>query len=498
LLSNEMPIYGAPATRELITPWVQAMVNAVRATGATQPISTGDGAWGIEVTGNDNGYSLREIAPYVDFVGPHVYRMETDVVRQHLMAAFITELAGFTGRPVVLEEFGVTTDFVSAENAAHYYRQVLHNTLLAGTTGWIAWNNTDYDDLFAQEPYSHHAFEMHFGITDRNGTPKTPLLELREFSKMLCQIDVAHCSRPDVDAAILVPSYLETRYPFTEEADRSTLFGTLHQAYVAAREADLPVALAREVDGIPDDVRLLIVPSVKQLTSPSWLRLERLAATGTTVYVSYCAGAHPVQRGPWYADLNGLFGVRHQLVYGLNNPIADDEVEVTFIRDFGAIPAATTLRLRAAGSPDSRAFLPVEADGATVVATDQHGHPVLTVRDVGAGRVVFCTYPIEHMAAMSRAINPEPTYQLYDALADLAGARRPVVVDDPKVGVAQLRHDDGRVFVWFVSQSADDITVKPRLADGSWLRDISTGDSLVDITLPAYGVAVHQLEVDVT
>ena len=34
--------------------------------------------------------------------------------------------------PVMLEEFGTSSDFVSDPSAAHYYRQVLHNSLLAG------------------------------------------------------------------------------------------------------------------------------------------------------------------------------------------------------------------------------------------------------------------------------------------------------------------------------------------------------------------------------
>ena len=46
-----------------------------------------------------SGFSIRDIAPHVDFLGPHVYPMDTDVVRQHLTAAFVCELAGFTGRP---------------------------------------------------------------------------------------------------------------------------------------------------------------------------------------------------------------------------------------------------------------------------------------------------------------------------------------------------------------------------------------------------------------
>jgi endo-1,4-beta-mannosidase len=137
LISNEMPIYGRrrgepPAPTEAVTSWARLMVQAVRAGGGTQPVSLGDGAWGIEVTGVDNGYSVRRTGEFTDFVGPHIYRMDSDRIRQHLNAAFICELCAVAGKPVILEEFGLSTDFVSADNAGHYYRQTLHNSLLAG------------------------------------------------------------------------------------------------------------------------------------------------------------------------------------------------------------------------------------------------------------------------------------------------------------------------------------------------------------------------------
>ena len=108
LVSNEMPLYGGPGSIEEITAWARIVVQAVRSTGSRHPISLGDGAWGIEVTGADNGYSLRRLAPLVDFVGPHSYPMQDDELRQLLSPAFACELAGGFGTPVVLEEFGVT------------------------------------------------------------------------------------------------------------------------------------------------------------------------------------------------------------------------------------------------------------------------------------------------------------------------------------------------------------------------------------------------------
>ena len=249
---------------------MQIMVDAVRAAGATVPVSTGDGAWGVEITGVDNGFPVRQIAPLVDFLGPHVYRMETDPVRQHLSPAFACQLAGFTGRPVVLEEFGVSTAFVSDENAGHYYRQVLHTSLLAGATGWLAWNNTDYDDLAGQDPYRHHPFEMYFGITDRTGAPKAPLRELAAFRTVLDAIDLPGCAVPPAEVQLLVTSFVEVGYPFTQPEDHTAPVESLRQAYVSARSADLPVGFARELDGVDDGVPLVLAPSIKQLTAPTW------------------------------------------------------------------------------------------------------------------------------------------------------------------------------------------------------------------------------------
>ena len=146
LVSNEMPIYGAAdASREEVAAWAQIMRDAVRAAGGHQPFSLGDGAWGTRGPRAARGFELADTARLCDFIGPHVYPVGNDEIRQHYAAAFECELAGTYGRPVVLEEFGVSSDQVSDTHAARYYRQVLHNSLLAGATGWIAWCNTDFE-----------------------------------------------------------------------------------------------------------------------------------------------------------------------------------------------------------------------------------------------------------------------------------------------------------------------------------------------------------------
>ena len=257
LLTNEVPIYADWKNRgvgmldsEVVTSWAQILVDAVRAGGGTQPVGIGDGAWGVEVTGLDHGFRIRELSPLVDFLGPHVYGMEDDQVRQHLGAAFVCELLHRDDKPIVMEEFGLTSDYASDENGGHYYRQLLHHTLLAGATGWIAWNNTDFDELYAQAPYAHRPFELHFGLFDASRNPKPSALEMKAFRELIDRVDLANLARPDTRVGIVASSYYDNQYPFTDASDGPTIVAAVRQAYVAAREADLPVAIVRESDAV--------------------------------------------------------------------------------------------------------------------------------------------------------------------------------------------------------------------------------------------------------
>ncbi len=490
LVSNEMPLYGGGGTpHEVVAAWAQLIRDAVRAAGGHQPFSIGDGAWGVEVTGNDNGFRLAEIAQLTDFLGPHVYPIGDDPVRQRYAAAVACELAGTFGKPVIMEEFGVSSDFASDSHAARYYRHVLYNTLLAGATGWIAWNNTDFQ-LPAQDPYRHHAFEQNFGLTDARGTAKETLKEMRAFAATIEAIDAGRCDRAETDTALIVSSYLDTRYPFTSPDSPAVVSKALQQGYIAARLADLPPRLTRESTGIESGARLYLAPSVKQVLAPTAGILEQLAEAGACVYVSYCAGDVAWHRGPSYGRMNDLFGVRHSLDVGLADPITDDVVELTFTRDFGGLTRGTKLTFRAGGNEHSRAYLPVVPTTAEVIATDGHGRPALLRRQAGLGSLILCTYPLEYMAAVTPRVNPDATVTLYGALATHAGVRRPVCADDPRVACDVLVRDDGARFAVLVSHADEQLKIKPALPDGGALASLDTGDVIDTVTMGPFGITV--------
>ena len=100
-----------------------------------------------------------------------------------------------------------------------------------------------------QDPYRHHVFEIHFGLTDGAGRPKPQLRVLGEVLRLVRELSASGWDQVAGQAALVVPEHFERVLPFTEQSYRVDTRDDLLQAYVAAREADLPVELLRERDG---------------------------------------------------------------------------------------------------------------------------------------------------------------------------------------------------------------------------------------------------------
>jgi hypothetical protein len=132
----------------------------------------------------------------------------------------------------------------------------------------------------------------------------------------------------------------------------------------------------------------------------------------------------------------------------------------------------------------------VEPAGAHVIAVDQHGRPALLRNQLGDGQAILCTYPIEHMAAVTAAVNPDATVDLYRALAAVAGVAPDISVDSPDVIVGELNHADGRQFVWLINMADHETSVAPKSPAG--VMPIGGGDPVHTVALPPFGVEVLQ------
>ena len=300
----------------------------------------------------DNGYSLRALAPARRLRRPALLPDAGRPAAAGPDARLrLRAVRAASASPVVLEEFGVSSDFASDDHAADYYRQVLTRRCspapAAGSPGTTATTTTSGTRI----PTAITSSSSTSGSPTATAARRRSCACSREFAELVrrprrARLGARRRRRGDRRARALRARPARSPSP----AYRQDIRDNLLQAYVAAREADLPVELVararrarRRRAPVPRSLR-------KLLTAPGLDRLRELATAGATVVRSRTSpAARPNQRGPWLAWLDEIFGVRHRLRYGLVDPIVDDEVVVR-VR---ARTSATAGRAR--GSPSASA-----------------------------------------------------------------------------------------------------------------------------------------------
>ncbi len=409
ILSNEMPLWADAAPPDVVAAWCRTLVGAIRARDS-RPVGVGDGDMG--------GWPTPTVAPEVDWLAPHVYYGDSDPMRQALQTDLSLRRLQPLGKPLLLEEFGCSATQAGEPEQAAYYREAIVAALAVGARGALGWCFSDFAPatLGAETPYSHHAFELSFGITRSDGSEKPVCDELRAIRGLIDSLDLARITRPVPQVALVVPAYLDGTIPFSWE-DRNMLRRTILQAYVLACQAGLDPAVVGEDDAL-DHYRLLLLPSTQKLKATSWRRLDAAARAGATVYWSYFSGDHHFHQGMWCDDFTSLTGLRHRLRFGCFDAPGDRFV----LRGAVSLDLPTSLGRLPEPYPLSR--LPIELHEAApvrVLGSDSEGRPALTTHALGEGEFLFLAWPLERYLALLADGSARDAHRLYRLLGETAG-----------------------------------------------------------------------------
>jgi endo-1,4-beta-mannosidase len=409
ILTNEMPLWGGVAPSEEIVAWARALLACVRRADATRPVGIGDGMMA--------GWPTRALADEVDWIGPHVYHGDVDPLRQAFYSDLVLARARALGRPMLLEEFGGSSTQAGEPEHAAYVRESVLTAFAAGASGALVWCASDFDreTLGLEVPYSHHAFELGFGVLRADGSEKPVCDELRAVRALVDAVDFPTLTRPRARAAIVVSDWGERAFPFSWE-DKGGLGRALLQSYVLAAQAGLDAEVVAEDDSL-DGFALVIVPSTQKLRVPTWHKLEAAARAGATVYWSYFSGENEFHQGAWCPNFTALTGLRHRLRYGC----FDLPGERLTLKGQATLSVPTGQQHHPA--PQSLARLPVEPADVAVesIAVDGDGRLALAAHRLGQGRVIFCAYPIERYLMARPDGSSREAHRIYRLLADEAG-----------------------------------------------------------------------------
>ena len=277
---------------------------------------------------NHGPFRPDNLAAEVDFFSVHPYsiydpgRFPDPLLSQRgtYAAAFETALSRGAGRPVMLHEFGASSAQYDPERIAAFDRVTLYSGLAAGACGFLPWCYTDAaPELFRRVPYLRAPHETQFGLTtwDRRDRPRGRVL--RDFSRLLGQMDLTGLAPAPGEAALLVPhewarphgdmsraglsGTSSLPYSSTQEVSGSGdanlwLTRSLLNAFILARRAGLKVDLPREyTDWQTHPLVLLPSPltgtehNLAHVHTAFWETARAYVEEGGTLYASLCADA---------------------------------------------------------------------------------------------------------------------------------------------------------------------------------------------------------------
>lgn len=432
-LGNEAFLSGFADFGELEA-WFEAMHCAITEVDPAHPVALGAHAESLLLS---TGIDAR---PFIERCGLHLSHA-TSAYRAYAaggplgsgpstyLDSFLVRLAR-NQAPVLLDEVGVDVQSHSVTEEAAHVRTTLWGALANRGGGALVRRMRDMQ-TDRRDPYFVDPFETLVGVADSTGLAKPALLEIAEFTKALSRLDLNEYSSAPERAAIVMPADRYAPLPAV-----SGLFAprACFQSYITAKRAHVPVSVIHEGDDLSSYL-LLVVPSAMSLAEETWAELSVFVNGGGTVLLSHGGGdAHPAIRE--------IFGVE---------PLGDDGPRETFSCRVAQPDALGALRSFDAPLPLPNYAL-LSSCGASVVATDAVGNPLLTVNQSGQGRAVYIATPLERAIAQGdpwatpRAATDFAT-QVYEAVASSAGCSAPVSCDAPDVEIAVFQGETNDVVV---------------------------------------------------
>jgi beta-galactosidase len=274
--------------------------------------------------------------PEVDFLSAHPYSIYMPELfpdpmlseRGTYCGAFQTRLSAGAGKPVMIHELGASSAQYTPERIAAFDRTTMYSALGAGTNGFQLWCYTDAaPETFQRTPYLRAPHETQFGLTtwDRRDRPAGAML--REFNRLLEQLDLDGILPEPAQAALIVPHewakphgdfsrlgitgaspipYVSTQdggavtgeRPRSDWDDNLWLTGAWLSTFILARRAGLNVSFPREYTPWQEHP-LLLLPSPLTSTERNlvhvhtgfWNEARDYVEAGGTLYASLCADA---------------------------------------------------------------------------------------------------------------------------------------------------------------------------------------------------------------
>lgn len=250
-------------TQQQASDWMHSIYDAIHREDPHHPITNGVGSFG-------GIFNIDAIAADADFMSVHYYPYFTSTLLQDPWIGqrttygldYLVAYAAMTGKPVLVQETGVSQYWMPAVEIPKYLRLTLMSTWAEGATGYFWWGSNDirlvhhplaqYVNLndststFAQGDFP--PLEYSFGLLNTGDQPKPDGLEYARWNAVIHQLGLGW--KNDLPVAYLL-------YP--DGAKNLHARVNTMTAFTLAKQAHLEVRMWPEEKPVPADAASVII-----------------------------------------------------------------------------------------------------------------------------------------------------------------------------------------------------------------------------------------------
>ncbi len=469
-LGNECDCLAELESQEQAYLWASTITMAIKTEDDTRPVISG-----MHGTFPEAKFCAEDLGEILDVLCTHPYPLftpycMTDAITEQKSAmhavAETVMYRGCSGKIAFAEEVGTLGPLVaSEENSGAYANTILHQLWAHNCLGFMWWCGFEQTNL-THAPYDWNAVERELGLF-RADFSKKPVLEvMTAFADGLEKFPYEKLPERIVDAVCIINA---------EEDTWKSAYGT----FILAKQAGLDIEFCYINDEIPQ-ARAYIIPSVAHGNLPGHVMRELLkrVENGAVMYLSLGGGL----LSP-FTDVFGLKGLCRYV------PTKPDKVQL----------GGSEFELLAS------AKIPFEQSGATVIARDENGSPVMAQNKYGKGTAYFVAYPIEDIIAEKPGVvsgdDAMALYKFYEAMPLLRNPGKTVSKDNSEITVTEHKLDESTRIVIVINCVSRKNDVKLSLGEYKFSKeiknqgaDINSGANEIGLTMKPNSAVVIEIK----
>jgi endo-1,4-beta-mannosidase len=403
MLSNRYEAYS----------WMAFMVNTIKSIDNTRPVASG--MHGLSV--NDGIWNITDQGELADLLTTHPYPSPTvladrepyNSLRTSIIPTLQSEYYSAIGKkPCMIQEQGTfSTTIGNNQMSGDFLRVNVLSAYANNLKGYLWWCGMEHLDL-QKAPYGWSMIERELGLLFKDRTPKPVGIEMKKLSSVMQNLP--DLSDKQIDAVCVLP--------------RGDNFKMATSAYIFAKQVGFNISFDI-ADTIPKKSQNYILPAISgwEVTfrrTYDYL-LDRVISDGANLLITYDGGQLTE-----FDRVTGLKSLGMKL--GSTHTATFNGASITYKNSKELLLNATT---------------------ATVLVKDETDNPVLTVNNLGKGKVYFCNFAPEFVANDTLyGYNPDKSQSFYKVYEQVFGDLKNNYIlnsDNPYIGVTQSKCDDGYI-----------------------------------------------------